>query len=61
MGSAGDVWKLFGSWVPYVIGERPEIVVALDWTDFDQDNQSTIALYLVTKHGRATPPCGRRS
>jgi hypothetical protein len=38
-------------WVPFVIGERPEIVVALDWTDFDQDNQSTIALYVVTKHG----------
>jgi hypothetical protein len=50
-----DVWKLFWNWVPFVIGERPEIVVALDWTDFDQDNQSTIALYLVTKHGRATP------
>lgn len=50
-----DVWKLFGNWVPFVIGQRPEVVVALDWTDFDQDNQSTIALYLVTKHGRATP------
>ena len=50
-----DVWKLFGNWVPFVVGERPEIVVALDWTDFDQDNQSTIALHLVTKHGRATP------
>jgi len=50
-----DVWKLFGNWAPFVIGGRPEIVVALDWTDFDQDNQSTIALHLVTKHGRATP------
>ena len=50
-----DVWKLAARWVPFVIGQRPEIVVALDWTDFDQDNQSTIALYLVTKHGRATP------
>ena len=50
-----DVWKLFGNWVPFVVGQRPEIVVALDWTDFDQDNQSTIALHLVTKHGRATP------
>jgi hypothetical protein len=50
-----DVWNLFGNWVPFIIGERPEIVVALDWTDFDQDNQSTIALYLVTSHGRATP------
>jgi hypothetical protein len=50
-----DVWKLAARWVPFVIGERPEIVVALDWTDFDQDNQSTIALHVVTKHGRATP------
>ena len=37
------------------MGPRPEIMVALDWTDFDKDNQSTIALYLVTRHGRATP------
>lgn len=50
-----DVWRLFASWVPFVVGSRPEIVVALDWTEFDPDNQSTIALYLVTKHGRATP------
>ena len=50
-----DVWKLFATWVPFVIASRPEIVVALDWTDFDQDDQSTIALYLITKHGRATP------
>jgi len=50
-----DVWTLFASWVPFVIGSRPEIVVALDWTDFDRDDQATIALYLITKHGRATP------
>jgi hypothetical protein len=50
-----DVWKLFASWVPFVIGSRPEIVVALDCTDFDRDDQATIALYLITKHGRATP------
>lgn len=50
-----EVWNLFASWVPFVVGPRPEIVVALDWTEFDADNQSTIALYLVTKHGRATP------
>lgn len=50
-----DVWNLFASWVPFVVGPRPEIMVALDWTEFDADNQSTIALYLVTKHGRATP------
>jgi hypothetical protein len=50
-----DVRKLFATWVPYVVTSRPEIVVALDWTDFDQDDPATIALYLITKHGRATP------
>jgi hypothetical protein len=42
-------------WVPFVIGARSSIVVAMDWTDFDADNQATIMLSLVTDHGRATP------
>jgi len=50
-----DIWQLFACWVPYLVGSRPEIVVALDWTDFDKDNQSTIALNMITSHGRATP------
>ena len=25
-----DVWELFASWVPFVVGPRPEIMVALD-------------------------------
>ena len=50
-----EVWALFASWVPYVVGGRPEVVVALDWTDYDADNQSAIAIHIVTKHGRATP------
>src|SRR6476659_10202564 len=29
--------------------------VAMDWTDFDADGQATLALKLVTRHGRATP------
>lgn len=45
----------FSFWVSKVIGQRLAVVVALDWTDFDADNHATIALYLVTKHGRATP------
>lgn len=50
-----DVWALFGPWVPFVLGDRREIVVALDWTEHDHDDQSTIAINLVTSHGRATP------
>jgi hypothetical protein len=42
-------------WVPFAIGSREEIVVALDWTEFDRDRHSTLALHLVTSHGRATP------
>jgi hypothetical protein len=43
-----QVWALFEHWVPYVVGARSEIVVALDWTDFADDDQATIALHLVT-------------
>jgi hypothetical protein len=42
-------------WVPFVIGARTSIAVAMDWTDFDADNQATIMLSLITEHGRATP------
>jgi len=50
-----DVWEHLAQWVPYVIGDRKEVVVALDWTEFDADGHVTIALYLITSHGRATP------
>ena len=50
-----DVWDSFARWVPHLIGSRTEIVVAMDWTDFDRDGQATLALNLVTGHGRATP------
>lgn len=50
-----EVWALFKDWVPYVVGERKDLVVAMDWTEFDSDGHSTIMLSLVTGHGRATP------
>ncbi|MGH7169763.1 MAG: IS4 family transposase [Gemmataceae bacterium] len=49
------VWDLFPSWVAEVVGQRKTIVVAMDWTDFDADDQATLALNLVSNHGRATP------
>ena len=36
-------------WVPYVVGARHSIVVALDWTDFEADKQATIMLSLITE------------
>jgi hypothetical protein len=46
---------ILARWVPYIVGTRTSIVVAMDWTEFDADNQSTIMLSLITDHGRATP------
>ncbi len=50
-----NVWDLIDSWVTFIIGERKEIVVSLDWTDFDADDHCTIVLSLQTNHGRHTP------
>jgi len=50
-----DVWDSFARWVPHQIGERRDILVAMDWTDFDDDDQATLVLSLVTGHGRAAP------
>lgn len=49
------VWSLFDDWVPYVIGERHDVVVSLDWTEFDADDHSTLVISLQTSHGRNTP------
>jgi len=53
--SAIDVARLAPSWVKFVIAARKEIVVALDWTEFDKDDHATLCAYVVTSHGRATP------
>ncbi len=50
-----DVHHLFASWVPFIVAERTEVVLALDWTDYDADDQSTLVLSIVTSHGRSTP------
>jgi hypothetical protein len=50
-----DVWDSFARWVPHQIAGRSDILVAMDWTDFDHDGQSTLVLSLVTGHGRAAP------
>jgi hypothetical protein len=50
-----DVWDSFARWVPQQIAGRQDILVAMDWTDFDHDDQATLVLGLVTGHGRAAP------
>src|ERR671933_2394215 len=50
-----DVWDSFARWVPHQLSGRGDALVAMDWTDFDHDGQSTLVLSLVTGHGRAAP------
>ena len=52
-----NVDDILALWVPFVVGARTSIVVAMDWTDFDADNQTTIMLSLVTD--RSLPPLTR--
>src|SRR4051794_11433640 len=49
-----EAWDVFARWVPGMVRPRTDIVVALDWTDFDVDGQATLALKPVTRQGRAT-------
>ena len=50
-----EAWDVFATWVPEMVGARTDVVVAMDWTDYDADGQATLAFKLVTRHGRATP------
>jgi hypothetical protein len=38
-----------------IVGERKDIVVSIDWTEFAPDGHSTVVISLVTNHGRASP------
>ncbi len=42
-------------WVKHVVGQTERIVVAMDWTDYDDDDHTTLCVSLITTHGRATP------
>ena len=47
--------ELMALWVRHVVGQTPSIVVAMDWTDFDDDDHTTLCVSMMTTHGRATP------
>ena len=38
-----------------MLAQRKEAIVALDWTDFDADGQTTLVVFLVASHGPTTP------
>jgi hypothetical protein len=50
-----DLDVVLPRWVQFVLGDCERAVVALDWTDFDDDDHTTLCAYLVTDRGRASP------
>jgi hypothetical protein len=50
-----DLKVLFPAWIRFVVGVRTSLIIALDWTEFDDDDHVTLCAYAVTRHGRATP------
>ena len=50
-----EVDRYFEYWVPYLVGENEAIRVAMDWTEFKDDGQATLALSLLTGQGRSMP------
>jgi hypothetical protein len=50
------VWEIFPDLVKAVVGEGEKtILVAMDWTDFDKDDQATLSLNVVMNNGRSIP------
>jgi hypothetical protein len=47
--------EIFRCWVRFAVGDRAEIFVNLDWTEFEDSDQSLVVLGMQTGHGRSTP------
>jgi hypothetical protein len=41
--------------VQAVVGCRKNVLMTMDWTDFDRDDQTTLVISFVMRHGRAIP------
>jgi hypothetical protein len=38
-----EAWDIFATWVPELVGSRTDLIVAMDWTDFDADGHGAQA------------------
>jgi hypothetical protein len=50
-----DDAELQRRWSRHVLGGMKRVVLAIDWTDFDDDNQSVITIHAIGEKGRSTP------
>jgi Transposase DDE domain len=50
-----DATEVMQHVIPVLVSGRSRIVVAVDWTEFASNGHSTVAVSMITQHGRATP------
>ena len=50
-----DIDAALRHWVPYIVGPRPSIKVAMDWTDFDADGQACPCEGVSTPRRKSEP------
>lgn len=50
-----EMEEFFECWIKYQVGNLKEIVVAMDWTDFAADKQSSFTIHQISRHSRAMP------
>lgn len=50
-----DAFEVMSHVIPVLVSARSRIVVAVDWTEFASNGHSTVAVSMITEHGRATP------
>jgi hypothetical protein len=56
LGNEGiDVEGLAPVWAKFVIGSRRELLLVLDWTEFEDHGHTTLCAYLATSRGRTIP------
>lgn len=48
-------WDLFAPLAEFLVADRQQVRINLDWTDFEPDGQTMLVALLQTNHGRATP------
>ena len=50
-----SIEDLAPNWLEFIAGNRTELVVALDWTEFAKSDPSTLVLSVIARDKRATP------
>jgi hypothetical protein len=50
-----DLEEAQRSFASYVPADHQEVLVAMNWSEIDGDDESTLCIYMLSTHGRALP------